>query len=126
MRRHACSTSVFLLVAILASCAEATPKPAEGMINPGDDIDGMMFTSIDEMDWDVSLAFLCDWESLEETDTSNTVSCFASPGGRVFFGNCWGIAYDTLQEADELWKKVKIDLTFGPVGQLTLVRFSRY
>jgi predicted esterase len=120
VKRLTCLTFGVLLAWMLTSCGTPTPLPAstpipesrEGMINPGDEVNGMVFTPIDEMDWDISLASLCDFESMEETDRSNTVSCFALPGGRVFFGNCWGIAYDTPQEADELWKKMKIDVTF--------------
>jgi predicted esterase len=103
---------IFLFAFTLVACAQATPERIEGMINSGDEIDGQLFTTIDEMDWNISLSYLCDWESLEETDTSNTVSCIALPGNRVYFGNCWGIAYDTPQEADEHWGKMKIDVTF--------------
>ncbi len=84
----------------------------EGMINPGDEIDGMLFTTIDEIDWNISLAFLCDLESVEETDTSGTVPCSTSPGGRIFFGNFNGAPYDNPEDADEIWQKAKSEVAF--------------
>jgi predicted esterase len=112
MKRNACIAFVFLLAAILVSCAKATPEPVQPTINPGDEVNGMVFTAIDEIDWDISLQFRCDFESLEETDTSSTLACVASPGDRVFFGNCNGIGYDTPEEADRLWQDFELDVTF--------------
>ena len=72
----------------------------------------MVFTSTDEIDWDLSLVFLCDFESIEETDTSPTIACFTSPGSSVFFGNFSGIPYNNIMEADEPWKEIKSEVTF--------------
>jgi predicted esterase len=120
MRSIARFPTVLLVAWLLASCGTPTslppltpiPEPGDGMINLGDEIDGMLFTTADEVDWDTSLALLCDFESKEETDTSTTVPCVASPGGQIFFGNCWGIAFDTPEEADAHWEKMRIEVTF--------------
>jgi len=82
------------------------------MINPGDEMNGMVFTITDEIDWDLSLAFLCDFGSIEDTDTSPTIACVASPGSSVFFGNFSGIPYNNPEEADEPWKEIKSEVTF--------------
>ena len=50
-------TLTVFLVLLLSACAKAVQKNAEGMINPGDEINGMVFTTTDEIDWDLSLAF---------------------------------------------------------------------
>jgi predicted esterase len=100
------------LFLLLSACAKAAPKNAGGMINPSDEINGMVFTTADEIDWDLSLAFLCDFELIEETDASPTIACFASPGSSVFFGNFSGIPYDNIMEADEPWKEIKSEVTF--------------
>jgi len=112
MKRMAYSASVILLACTLMSCSKAIEKTVEGMINPGDDMDGMVFTPIDEIDWDISLQFFCDFESLQETDTSSTLACFALPGDPVFFGNCNGVGYNTPEEADKLWQEFRLEVTF--------------
>ncbi len=112
MKRLAYLSMVILIASLVTSCAQATPGPIEGNINPGDEINGMVFTSIDEINWDISLMFLCDFDSVDESDTSPTVPCFAAPGDRVFFGNCNGILYDTPQEAEKLWQDFKLEVTF--------------
>jgi hypothetical protein len=71
MKRLACLTFEMLLVCMLASCGAPTSmptptpisEPVAGMINPGDEIDGMLFTTTDDIDWDISLASLCDFSS---------------------------------------------------------------
>jgi len=95
----------------LVSCAKATPEHFEGMINPGDEVDGMVFTSTDEIDWDISLSSLCDIESAEETNTT-TVECSTIPGNSVFFGNYSGVGYNNPEEAVEEWQKVRSEVTF--------------
>jgi len=112
MKKFVYLTLSILLISVLGVCTKSEPERIEGMINPGDEIDGMLFTTIDEIDWNVSLAFLCDFESVEETDTSATVPCFTSPGGRIFFGNFNGAPYDNLEEADELWQEAKSEVIF--------------
>ena len=75
MRREVC-IPVLLLVCQLASCGTPTPNPTptpgrvEGMINPGDTVDGMVFTATDEIDWDISPRFLCDMESMVQSGTT--------------------------------------------------------
>ena len=105
-------TLTVFLVLLLSACAKAVQKNAEGMINPGDEINGMVFTTTDEIDWDLSLAFFCDFESIEETDASPTIACFASPGSSVFFGNFSGVPYNNPKEADEPWKEITSEVTF--------------
>jgi len=112
MKRIADLTIAILFASLVASCAQATSGPIEGKINPGDEIDGMVFTTVDEIDWEISLTFRCDFDSVDESDTSPTIPCFAAPGDRVFFGNCNGILYDTPQEAEKLWQDFKLDITF--------------
>ena len=102
----------FLLVIGLGACSEATPDAVEGMIGPDDAIDGMRFSTMSAIDWDISLAFLCDWESAEEAGDMTTVSCFAPPGGRVFFGNCDGVGGDSADERDEAWQDIDTRVTF--------------
>ena len=105
-------TLITIIVASLSTCAKAEPERIEGMINPGDEIDGMLFTTTDEIDWNISLSFLCDFESVEETDTSATVPCSTSPGGHIFFGNFNGAPYDNPEDADEIWQKAKSEVAF--------------
>jgi len=98
---------------VLIACANAEPQQNEEMINPGDEIDGMLFKPADEIDWDISLVFSCDTDQpLEKTDNTETLACFSLPGGSVFFGNCNGIGYDSPQEADKLWRDFKLEVTF--------------
>ena len=112
MKKFVFLTLITLFVSILGSCAKSEPKRIEGMINPGDEIDGMLFTTIDEIDWNISLSFLCDFESVEETDTSATVLCSTLPGGHIFFGNFNGAPYDNPEDADEIWRKAKSEVAF--------------
>jgi len=111
MKKKISLSIIGLLVIILSACAWNT-NDAEGMINQGDEMDGMVFTTTDEIDWDLSLSFLCDFESIEETDTSPTIACFSSPGSNIFFGNFSGIPYDNPKEADKPWKEIKSEVTF--------------
>ena len=79
-------TLIALFVIGLSACEKATPEPVKEMINPGDEINGMLFTSTDKVDWDNSITFLCDFSSWD--DTSNRMApCFTMPGSSVFFGN---------------------------------------
>jgi hypothetical protein len=55
MKQFLYLTLTLLFVTVLSTCAQATPEHVEEMINPGDEIDGMLFTTTDEIDWDVSL-----------------------------------------------------------------------
>jgi predicted esterase len=112
MKKLVCLALIALFILLLGACAKATPESSEGMINPGDEVDGMLFTTTDEIDWDISLYFLCDHESVEETDTSPTVACFTIPGGGVFFGNFSGAPYNNPEQADEAWQGVKSEVTF--------------
>jgi len=106
---------VFLLIFanfVLVACTEATPEHIEGTINPGDEIDGMVFSTTDEIDWNNSLAFLCNFEHVDETTTTAIVPCSTLPGSRIFFGNCNGILFDTEEEAKKLWRDLKLEVTF--------------
>jgi hypothetical protein len=82
------------------------------MINPGDEIDGMIFTTDDKIDWSIDLHYRCDFESVEGPQTAEIFQCSASPGERVFFGNCIGVGYDTPQEVDEAWRDFQLEVTF--------------
>ena len=41
-------TLIALFVIGLSACEKATPEPVKEMINPGDEINGMLFTSTDK------------------------------------------------------------------------------
>lgn len=101
-----------LVIFLLAACKESSSKYIEGQINPGDEIDGMVFTPIDEIDWGISLAFLCDFESGEGPTTDNTIPCYTQPGNRIFFGNCSGVGSETAQDIDDLWQDFVLEVTF--------------
>jgi len=107
---------ILLFVIVLSACTQDETEGIEGTINPGDEINGMKFTNIDEMDWEISLAVLCDSATAEETNTSSAMSCHASPGSLVFFGNCAGVWFDNLDDADKLWQEFDMEVTFD--GQL--------
>lgn len=75
------------------------PEHIERMINRGDEIDEMVFTTTDEVDWNIRPGVYCGLESAERTDTSSTIPCFASTGNSVFF-NFYGIFVTTLTISD--------------------------
>ena len=114
MYKYGFSIPVLLVLMLLFACTQATPERVEGMINPGDEIDGMRFTPVDEIDWDVSLAFSCEEISSEQTESSRSYvySCSATPGSPVFFGNCIGILFDTQAEAKQTWEALKSEVSF--------------
>ena len=101
-----------LVISLLAACQNAAPKDIEGQINSGDDIDGMVFQPIEKMDWDISLADLCDTANAQETTNSSEMSCYTAPGSDVFFGSCAGVWFDDLDEADKLWREFDMEATF--------------
>jgi hypothetical protein len=107
---------VGMFAAVITSCARGASNPSNEMINPGDEIDGMQFTTSSKMDWDISLVSLCDMDSVEESETSSKMSCYTSPGERVFFGNCAGVWFDDPEEADKLWEEFNLEVTFD--GQM--------
>ena len=72
----------------------------------------MLFQPIEEMDWNISLAFLCDMESGVGPTTENSFSCTAKPGGRIIFGNCSGVGSETPQDIEKLWQDFELDVTF--------------
>jgi hypothetical protein len=55
------------------------PEYIEGMIHPGDEIDGMIFTTDDKIDWNIDLHIRCDFESVEGPETAEIFKCYASP-----------------------------------------------
>lgn len=103
-------------VLVMGACARATPEHVEGMIKSGDEIDGMRFSPMDPLQWDYSLYFLCSQDPVEETDTSARLSCSTQPGGRVFFGSCAGIVYETPEEAEKQWQELNLEVTFDDRG----------
>jgi len=111
MKKFVSLTLVILCVSVLGACAKSEPERMEGMINQGDEISGMVFTTTDEIDWNIGLGVYCDLESVERTDISSTYPCFASSGNSVFF-NCFGIFYDTDEEAKQQWENSKLEITF--------------
>ena len=111
MKKFVFLTLIILFISILGACAKSEPERIEGMINPGDDIDGMLFTTTDEVDWDNSITFLCDFSSWEDIN-NRTAPCFTLPGSSVFFGNFSGVPYNDPNEADEPWQEVKSEVTF--------------
>jgi predicted esterase len=111
MKKHLSLTLIALFVIGLRACAKAPPEQIEGMINPGDEIDGMLFTTTDEVDWDNSITFLCDFSSWDDT-SNRMVPCFTMPGSSVFFGNFNGAPYDNPEDADDLWREVKAEVIF--------------
>jgi predicted esterase len=131
MKRLARPIIIGLFAFILVACAEPTPEYVEGMINPGDEIDGMLFTTDDEMDISYIINAFCGWEPKEVTDeviddiTYRTVSfeCAAFPGERIFFGNCVGLTKGfNTEDIDADWKKQKTEITFDDQG----VNFSLF
>lgn len=112
MRKVICLFLLVLSVVGTGACVQATPEHVEGTIKSGDEIDGMLFSPMDALEWDYSLHFLCDQDPVEETDASATLRCSILPGGRVYFGNCGGVVYETPEEADEQWREYKIEATF--------------
>ena len=62
MKKNIVLSLVVQLLIIFSACARNKSNNSGGMINPGDEIDGMVFTTADEIDWNVSLSFLCDFE----------------------------------------------------------------
>ena len=106
MRRTLSTWLPFLLVIGLSACSEATSDAVEDMIDPDDAIDGMRFSTMTEIDWDISLVFSCDWESAEDAGDMTTVLCIAPPGGSVFFGNCDGVGGESAEERDEAWQDI--------------------
>jgi predicted esterase len=101
-----------LFVLGLGACAKSEPERIEEMINRGDEIDGMVFTTTDEIDWNIALDSYCDFESTERTDISTTSPCFTSSGSSIFFGHCNGILFDTEEEAEKDWEDFKLEVTF--------------
>lgn len=101
-----------LIVFVMVSCAKATPAQVEGMIQSGDEIDGMVFATVDDLNWDISPVFLCNQDPVEKTDTSTTIKCSTLLGSSLFFGNCGGVLYETPQEADEKWQDYEIEISF--------------
>ena len=77
-----------IFIFLFAACKDDFPKIVEGQINPGDEVDGMLFQPIEEMDWNISLAFLCDDETTPLEAEQNIIdaleSCGAEPQITIF------------------------------------------
>jgi pimeloyl-ACP methyl ester carboxylesterase len=101
------------LVIALAACGEATPEPAAATIKPGDEIDGMTFTTLKEYFFTNDLNQYCDLENPTETDTGATeIECLATAGDQVFFGNCAGVGGDSPEELESAWSEHKAEVAF--------------
>jgi hypothetical protein len=113
MKNIFCLQPILVCVLILVACAGTLQEHVDGMIQSGDEVDGVLFSPLDELlNWDQTLAFLCDNDPVSETDTSATLSCSTLPGSRIFFGNCGGILFSTPEEADEAWQEFEIEISF--------------
>jgi len=104
--------SVLLLATSFTACAPTTPGRVEGIINPGDQVDGMLFTTDDRIDWNIDLHARCDFDSVEGPENAENFQCRAIPGDRIFFGNCIGVGYDSQEEVDEAWGDFHLEVTF--------------
>ena len=98
-----------------------TPEYIEEMINLGDEFDGMLFTTDVEVDMFRIVNAFCGWEPKEITEeltdgiTYRTLyfECAASPGERIFFGNCVGLTEGfNTEDLDADWIKQKTEMTF--------------
>jgi len=96
----------------LVSCAEPTPEYVEGMINLGDEIDGMVFKTDKEFDMYRAIPSFCGWELKDKTGTTYYFECAASPGEKIFFGNCINVQAATTKDLDDNWNKLeKVEIT---------------
>ena len=109
MKKYLLLTIFFFL---LSACINDSPNIIEGQINPGDEVGGMLFQPVEEMDWNISLSFLCDMDSGVGPITDNSFSCYAQPGGRIIFGNCSGVGSERPQDIEELWQDFELEVTF--------------
>jgi hypothetical protein len=82
------------------------------MINPGDEIDGMVFTTDDEFDFSIELHAYCGFEPVEESGTTATMACSASPGDQILFGNCTGAGGSSPEDREKDWPKLESEYTF--------------
>ena len=120
MKKVICAVIVVLFVFILVSCTSPAPEYIEGMINLGDEFNGIVFTTIDEYDNDIVTHSYCGWEPKEKVEevidniTYRTpyFECAASPGDPIFLG-CVSLAegYNT-DDLDGDWDKQKVEFTF--------------
>ena len=121
MKKVICGVIVVLFVFILVACTSPTAEPVEGMINLGDEIDGILFTTLDEYDMYISAFAYCGWDPVdrvvEEKDniTYRTAyfECAASPGDPIFLG-CNPLAEGSnTDDIDGDWDKQKIEFSFN-------------
>ncbi len=106
---------LILFFSILVSCAQPTETPTTSgeMINLGDEINGMVFTTTEEHDMYISFNAYCGWDPKEKTETTFYYECAATLGDRITFGNCIGIMGDNTKDLDESWEILKKDeITF--------------
>lgn len=103
---------LFLTILVSSCSTTQTDRAEREIINLGDQIDDMVFTSNQEMIWDISLMAFCDFDTAEDTGVFSTVNCIATEGDDVFFGNCNGVWFDNPNEADALWRELELEVTF--------------
>lgn len=113
MTRLATSALIIWLSVSLIACAKSTQESVEGMINQGDEIDGMVFTTIEEYFGHNDLIQYCDMDNVEETEPDvYEIDCLASAGDQVFFGNCAGVGVEKAEEVDPAWEKLHAQVFF--------------
>jgi hypothetical protein len=112
MNKIAAQISIVALSIVMGSCSMAFTDRADQSIKAGEHVDDMLFTTINEMNWDISLIAYCDFETAEDTGEFSKVNCSASKGDNVFFGNCNGVWFDDPNEADNLWRELELEFTF--------------
>ena len=106
---------LLLFSSILFSCAQPTETPtlSDEMINLGDEIDGMVFTTTDENDMHTTINAFCGWDPKEVINNTYYYECASSAGDLISFGNCIGITEGPNENIDDEWEKVKnVKMTF--------------
>jgi predicted peptidase len=82
------------------------------MINPGDQIRGIVYATGRTEDWDRDLQAYCDIEADADAGSAATFSCDASAGDRVFIGNCLGVTGKSRWALNRAWNSLDAQMTF--------------
>jgi predicted esterase len=99
-----------LLILLLAYCCVSCSETRSDLVKPGDEIDGMLITAQSSVNWDISTDQYCDYENmLVVAEGIFEVECWARPGSSVFLNN-QGMAGESIEELDEYWEDVSIEL----------------
>lgn len=113
MKRVMTFATIMIMAGILTACGKQNAEPIEGMINLGDEIDGMVFSTIEEYFFTNDLIQYCDLDNQREIDTRvYEIDCLATAGDQVFFGNCAGVGADSYEELDTEWSNMNAEVTF--------------